>query len=152
MYEINKYPFEVRGVVTPVVLHSRNYEITPKDILQHLTPYIIQNIDAMMDEKMETLNGLIEQIGDVNQLKEEINQLNEKLSYLELEQELEPTVIYIEQMSRDDAKEKIRTYFNDNEDEDVYPSDLSEKLHIDYQLVWDIIKELKEEEFIETGD
>lgn len=60
-------------------------------------------------------------------------------------------VVIIEEISRDEAKDRIITYFNENGN-DIYPSDISEKLHIDYDLLWEIINELEEEGFIQTGE
>lgn len=60
-------------------------------------------------------------------------------------------VVIIEELTKDEAKERIINYFDENE-KDVYPSDLSEKLHIDYDLVWEIVNELEEEGVIETGE
>lgn len=138
-------------VFTPVGLHQEGTELTP-DIVQRLTPYIIQSMDMILDEKLGSLNSLIEKVGDITELKAEINQLNDKLSEFICDSEDEPNIIYIEQMSRSDAKSKIISYFDANEDEEVYPSEISENLHIDYDLVWEIVSELKDEGFIETGD
>jgi ribosomal protein S25 len=59
--------------------------------------------------------------------------------------------VIIEELTKDEARERIINYFDENE-RDVYPSDLSEKLHINYDLVWEIVNELEEEGVIETGE
>jgi predicted transcriptional regulator len=50
-------------------------------------------------------------------------------------------------MNKSQAREEIISLFNYIE-EDIYPSEISEKLGIDYELVWEIIKELSEEGFL----
>jgi predicted transcriptional regulator len=59
--------------------------------------------------------------------------------------------IYIRDLTKEEAKEDICKFFK-GFDGDVYPSEISEKLGIEYDLVWEIIKEMVEAGIIESGD
>ena len=65
--------------------------------------------------------------------------------------ETEPEIIVIEEITKKEAKEKVKNFF-ETFDGDIYPSELSEKLHIDYELVWEVLKELEGEGLVETGE
>ena len=56
--------------------------------------------------------------------------------------------IVIEEVSRDEAKEKISDFL-DKISKQIYPSKIAEQLRIDYELCVEIIEELLEEEKIE---
>lgn len=62
----------------------------------------------------------------------------------------EPDIIIIDEISQGEARKRIVDYLEEHDL--VYPSELSENLHIDYDLVWEIIGELDEEGIIEPGD
>jgi hypothetical protein len=53
-------------------------------------------------------------------------------------------IAFVDDISRDEAKERILGYFEGHA-ETIYPSELSEWLCIDYELVWSILKELESE-------
>ena len=57
-------------------------------------------------------------------------------------------VLIIEEVSKDKAKKKISNLLN-KIDKQIYPSEIAEQLHIDYELCVEIIEELLEEEKIE---
>jgi len=59
------------------------------------------------------------------------------------------SVIVIEEISKEEAKSRISGYLSEI-DEKIYPSEIAEKLHIDYDLCVEIIKELLDEGKIET--
>lgn len=48
-----------------------------------------------------------------------------------------------------EAKLHIKKFFDDHPVEKIYPSEIAEKLHIDYDLVWEIIDDLLKEDEIE---
>lgn len=56
-------------------------------------------------------------------------------------------VIIINEMTKKEAKTKIKSFFDENK-EDYYPSDISKKLHIEYELVLEICEELVNEGLI----
>jgi len=55
---------------------------------------------------------------------------------------LSEKVMIIEDIPRDEAKEKIKELIKER---DIYPDEISEKLHIDFKLVMDIVEELIKE-------
>ena len=87
---------------------------------------ILDNLEQLFDEKFEEM---------YHKLKKEHN---------------DTKVIVIEEISKEEAKEKIKKFFAENKG-DFYPSDITEKLHIDYDMVWDILEELEKEGIIEEG-
>ena len=71
----------------------------------------------------------------------------------ELEKKIEsfssiPKVVVIEEISREEAKKRISECLNEI-DEKIYPSEIAERLHIDYDLCVEIIEELLKEGKIE---
>ena len=58
------------------------------------------------------------------------------------------SVIRIREVDRSKAKEEISDLL-DKIDKQIYPSEVADKLHIDYNLCIEIIEELLEEEKIE---
>lgn len=58
-------------------------------------------------------------------------------------------VIIVETISKEDAKERIKELI-DQTDTKFYPDEIAEKLHIDFQLVMEIMDELIKEEKIEV--
>ena len=56
-------------------------------------------------------------------------------------------VLVIEEMDSKEAKKRISEYLNKN-DSKIYPSEIAEQLHIDYDLCVEIIEELLKEEKI----
>lgn len=96
------------------------------------------------------INNLLQKVSEIPILEKKIDKLTQQVS--DLTSEEEPSIIYIKQMTKEDAKEKIKDYFDEHSQEDIFPSELSEKLCVDYELVWEIIKELVEEGNIETGE
>lgn len=59
-----------------------------------------------------------------------------------------PKVVVIEEISREEAKKRISECLNEI-DEKIYPSEIAERLHIDYDLCVEIIEELLKEGKIE---
>lgn len=57
-------------------------------------------------------------------------------------------ILVIEEVSRNKAKKGISDLL-DKIDKQIYPSEIAEQLHIDYNLCVEIIEELLEEEKIE---
>lgn len=59
-----------------------------------------------------------------------------------------PKVVMIEEISREEAKKRISECLNEI-DEKIYPSEIAEQLHIDYELCVEIIEGLLKEGKIE---
>jgi len=116
-------------------------EFTSNLIIERLTPFIMQNLNNMMDKKFNELYMYLEMYFE--QLSSEISNI---IPEVELE---EPNVVIIEEMTRKQAKDKITKFF-ENYDGEIYPSEISEQLHISYELVWEILKELHEDGIIKT--
>ena len=57
-------------------------------------------------------------------------------------------VLIIEEVSRNEARKQISDLL-DKIDKQIYPSEIAEQLHIDYNLCVEIIEKLLEEEKIE---
>jgi hypothetical protein len=95
--------------------------------IEQYIPYIqksvLSKLEELIDEKLEAYH-----------------QLNKE--------QVENKVIIIEEISREEAKTRIIQFFKEN-DGDFYPSDITQKLHIDYDMVWDILGELENEGMIE---
>ena len=60
-------------------------------------------------------------------------------------------ILIIEEMPRDIAKEKIKELIKQS-DIDLYPDEISEKLHIDFELVMEITEELIKEGKVAVND
>lgn len=80
-----------------------------------------------------------------------VETISDRLS--DLEKKIEsfssiPKVVVIEEISRGDAKKRISECLNEI-DEKIYPSEIAERLHIDYDLCVEIIEELLKEGKIE---
>jgi hypothetical protein len=61
------------------------------------------------------------------------------------------STIYIRDVSKEEARREIVKML-DTATVDLYCSTIQEILCLDYELIWEIIKELHEEGYIETGD
>ena len=114
-------------------------EFTKDFFIEKLTSSLLQNMNNMIDEKFNVLYTQIER------LTEQISDLKSQNSADEA------NIVYIKEISKEDAKAEIRNFFKENEG-DFYPSEISEELGIKYELVWEIINELEKEGKIETGD
>ena len=60
-------------------------------------------------------------------------------------------VLIIEEISRNEARKQISDLLN-KIDKQIYPSEIAEQLHIDYDLCVEVIEELLEEEKIEIAE
>lgn len=94
-------------------------------------------------------------IGKFNDFGHEITAKLETISdrLSDLEKKIEsfssiPKVVVIEEISRGEAKKRISECLNEI-DEKIYPSEIAERLHIDYDLCVEIIEELLKEGKIE---
>jgi hypothetical protein len=67
-----------------------------------------------------------------------------------LESEKDAKVVNIRNISKEDAKKEIIELLETGKT--FYPSEISEGLEIDYEMVWEILKEFDEEAKIITGD
>lgn len=54
-------------------------------------------------------------------------------------------MLQLREIPREQAKEEIRKFFQDHHGEAIYPSDILEALHLDYDLVYEICEELEKE-------
>jgi len=117
----NTYPSSVQTEFT------KNIEMYIPLIQKSIQKSLLDNMEQLIDEKFEEI---------YHKLKKEQN---------------DTKVIVIEEISKKEAKDKIKKFFAENEG-DFYPSDITERLHIDYDMVWDILEELEEEGIIEEGD
>jgi hypothetical protein len=54
-------------------------------------------------------------------------------------------IMQLREIPREQAKAEIRKFFQDHHGESVYPSDILESLHLDYDLVYEICEELEKE-------
>ena len=64
---------------------------------------------------------------------------------------LVPKVVVIEETSKEEAKKRISECLNEN-DKKVYPSEIAERLHIDYDLCVEIIEEFLKKGKIEIAE
>lgn len=87
-------------------------------------------------------------------LTEKIEMIDDRLKTIEESiKELVPIrkIIFVENLSKEDAKEKIKNFIKQIDAKtQFYPDDISEKLHIEFQLVMQIVDELINEEIIEV--
>lgn len=131
------------GTLTPAIpvedtILTRNYEL-----ISQLTPVISTIVEEVVDKRVGIMENMIDE-----KLESFARRLNNSVC---VDEQIEPKIIVIEEMSENKAREKIKMFFNDFNG-DIYPSELSEKLRIDYELVWKILKELEDADEIETGD
>jgi hypothetical protein len=54
-------------------------------------------------------------------------------------------IMQLREIPREQAKAEIRKFFQDHHGESVYPSDILDSLHLDYDLVCEICEELEKE-------
>lgn len=54
-------------------------------------------------------------------------------------------MLQFRELPREQAKEEIRKFFQDHHGESIYPSDILDGLHLDYDLVYEICEELERE-------
>ncbi len=89
-------------------------------------------------ELMEELLGVIKEEGGIPvRLKEE---------------KKEKEVIEIdEDISREEAREKIIEFLRETPEEIIYPSDVFEELEISYELTADIMEDLESEDYLEEA-
>jgi hypothetical protein len=112
-------------------------------LIKQFTPLLMQNLNNMLDEKFSYLYQYLEsRFDNIN------NEISNSNRAIEVE---EPNIVLIEEITREQAKKQIIDFF-ENYDGEIYPSELSEQLHISYEIVWEILKELHEENLIKTGD
>ncbi len=62
-----------------------------------------------------------------------------------------PKIIVVQEISKEDAKVRIKELFDKHSNENIYPSEVAEKLHIDYDLVLEIVEDLLKEDEIEVA-
>lgn len=136
-------PTSASGLVAEIPEYVPYTEFTSNLIIEQITPFILHKLDKIMNEKFDEL---------YRNMGWYFEQLSAQIAEISQERELEDSkVIIIEEMTKEQAKEKIVDFF-DNYKEVIYPSEISEKLNISYELVWDILKELDEEDIIRTED
>ncbi len=94
-------------------------------------------------------------LGEFNDFRHEITTKLEKIfdRLSDLEKKIEsfstiPKVVVIEEISREEAKKRISECLSEI-DEKIYPSEIAERLHINYDLCVDVIEELLKEGKIE---
>lgn len=138
--------------------HTSGTSATP---LEDIRPWMIpgalpvgqQHIYGM--GRSHTITGFhIEktEFGDFrHEITTKLETLFDRLS--ELEEKIEsfsviPKIVVIEEISREEAKKRITECLNET-DEKIYPSEIAEQLHIDYDLCVDIIEEFLKEGKIE---
>jgi len=69
---------------------------------------------------------------------------------IDLKEKIIPTkTIVMKEISKGDAKKEIQDLINKNKDEKLFPSDISDKLNISYDLTIEIIQELIKEKKVE---
>ena len=73
---------------------------------------------------------------------------NHKAQLRRENKELATDIVIIDDLTKEEARMRIIEYF-EYDDTPIYPSELSEWLHIDYELTWAILKELQREGYIE---
>ncbi|MCZ7398660.1 MAG: hypothetical protein O8C62_03100 [Candidatus Methanoperedens sp.] len=91
----------------------------------------------------------------IKPLYEEISRNKERIKELETDfnksNEAGVKTIVVEEMSKDNAIAKIKELFDKYPNESIYPSEIAEKLHIDYDLVFEIVEDLLREDEIEMA-
>jgi hypothetical protein len=132
-----------------------NYHVMDQ-IMDQLAPFIIKtvseyvqiqindviatNLEKIMEKNIEIMDTLLE---------EKLEKIVNRFESQDINVDQTPIVV-IEEMSKEEAKLKVKKFFEEN-GEDIYPSELSERLHIDYELIWEILRELEESGDVESG-
>jgi hypothetical protein len=90
---------------------------------------------------------------EISELANAINRLENTLSSLEKRIEALPLMPRpVRTLSEEDAKKEIKSFFEANHGEILYPSDVSDALNLDYEFVERIVWELENEGKIATAD
>lgn len=76
-------------------------------------------------------------------LKAENTALKEKVAAMKTNSA--EKMLQLREIPRDQAKEEIRKFFQDHHGESIYPSDILQALHLDYDLIYEICEELEKE-------
>jgi len=85
---------------------------------------------------------------DIDILRSEVSKLEKELD--EIKRANKPHIIVLREISREDAKKEILGLLDNLKGEQIYPSDIADKLSIDFLMVMDILDELEKEEEIEV--
>ncbi|ODS36330.1 hypothetical protein BEH94_04160 [Candidatus Altiarchaeales archaeon WOR_SM1_SCG] len=85
---------------------------------------------------------------DIDILRSEVSKLEKELD--EIKRANKPHLIVLREISREDAKKEILGLLDNLKGEQIYPSDIADKLSIDFLMVMDILDELEKEEEIEV--
>jgi hypothetical protein len=138
--------------------HTSGTSATP---LEDIRPWMIQGALSVGHQqiygigKLPSITGY--HIGKSNfrdEITTDLETIFDRLS--ELEKKFEsfspvPKVVVIEEISREEAKKRITECLNET-DGKIYPSEISELLHIDYDLCVEIIEEFLKKGKIEIAE
>ncbi len=82
-------------------------------------------------------------VQDYLQLLAENTALKEKIAAMQATNSAD--LLEIRDITREQAKAEIKAYFESHHGETIYPSDIMENLHLDYDLIWELCDELEKE-------
>lgn len=124
-----------------------NYPIEKGD-----QPMVYFGEEAKLLSKPVTVYELLTYI---KPLYQEISKNKERIRELEDEftktNEVRSKIIVVQEISKEDAKARIKELFDKHSGENIYPSEVAEKLQIDYDLVLEIVEDLIKEDEIEVA-
>lgn len=92
--------------------------------------------------------GTTPKLADIDMLHSEVSKLKKELD--EIKKADKSHIIVLREISREDAKKEIVELLDNLKGEQIYPSDMADKLSIDFLMVMDILDELEQEEEIEV--
>jgi hypothetical protein len=132
-----------------------------KEIMEKFMDYPIEKGDQPMvfyGEEAQFLSKSVtgyELLTYIKPLYQEIYRSKERIRELEDEftktNEVKSKIIVVQEISKEDAKLRIKELFDKHSNENIYPSEVAEKLHIDYDLVLEIVEDLLREDEIEVA-
>jgi len=84
------------------------------------------------------------------QLLDRVSKLEKEID--ELKKANGPHVIVLQEISREEAKQRVIELLDSLKGERIYPDEIADKLGIEFSMVMDILDELEKEEEIEIVD
>jgi len=139
-----------RELISPYPDPQSFQEVVPQSVVPQSTDLYSQR-ESEIDISGPNIETMIS--STVNKiLDEKFTSLERKFSDFEkILTDFSPQIVVREVVPREEAIEKIKEFIGQTQGE-FYPDEIADKLHLDFQLVMDIVNELIENEMIEESE